>query len=223
MNKNESKYFYTASLMNQALLALLEKKDIEFISVTEITKKAGVNRSTFYLHYDNIYELLEETVENLNKEFINSFPINVPYEIKSKDDAFLITEEQLIPYLNFCKRNKRALKLVHQKPYLFQSEKVYKKMYDTVFYPAISQFIQDETQKRYQLEFFTQGVASIVRKWMESDCDTEITDLIQIIKDFVGYNDAIIFIRLKNVDLFKKKCYNNNVRQKLTGGIYEHF
>ena len=29
MKKNESKYFYTARLMNQALLALLEKKDID--------------------------------------------------------------------------------------------------------------------------------------------------------------------------------------------------
>ena len=47
MKKNEGKYFYTANLMNQALLALLEKKDIEFITVTEIAKKAGVNRSTF--------------------------------------------------------------------------------------------------------------------------------------------------------------------------------
>ena len=110
MNKNESKYFYTARLMNQALLALLEKKDIDFISITEITQKAGVNRSTFYLHYDNIYELLEETLENLNKEFINSFPVKIPYVIKSKEDAFLITEEQLIPYLDFCKRNKRILK-----------------------------------------------------------------------------------------------------------------
>ena len=75
MNKTESKYFYTAELMNQALLSLLEKKDIEFITVTEITKKAGVNRSTFYLHYDNIYELLEETIENLNKQFVGSFEL----------------------------------------------------------------------------------------------------------------------------------------------------
>jgi AcrR family transcriptional regulator len=58
--------------MNQALIALLEKKDIAFISVTEITQKAGVNRSTFYLHYENIYDLLEETIENLNKKFINA-------------------------------------------------------------------------------------------------------------------------------------------------------
>ena len=188
MNKNESKYFYTASLMNQALLALLEKKDIEFISITEITQKAGVNRSTFYLHYDNIYELLEETLENLNKEFLNSFPMDIAHEVKSMQDAFLITEEYLVPYLNFCKKNKRILKLVHQKPHLFQNEKAYRKMYDTIFYPAISQFIKDETQRIYNLEFFTQGVVGIVRKWIALDCNTEIDDLIKIIKNCVGYD-----------------------------------
>lgn len=190
MNKNESKYFYTARLMNQALLSLLEKKDIDFISITEITKKAGVNRSTFYLHYDNIYELLEETLENLNKEFTNSFPAKIPYEIKSTENAFLITEEYLIPYLNFCKKNKRILKLAHQKPQLFQSERAYRKMYDGIFYPAIAQFVEDETQRIYNLEFFTQGVAGIVRKWIELDCKTEIDDLIKIIKACVGYNNS---------------------------------
>ena len=78
MKKNDSKYFYTAELMNQALLQLLEKKDFEWITVTEITQKAGVNRSTFYLHYDTICELLEETIENLNKKFIGAFGAEKP-------------------------------------------------------------------------------------------------------------------------------------------------
>ena len=186
MKKNESKYFYTATLMNQALLSLLEKKDIEFISVTEIAKKAGVNRSTFYLHYENVYELLEETLENLNKEFVGSFEGDVSFEIKSAEDAFLITEEYLVPYLNFCKKNKRILKLVHQKPHVFQNEGAYKKMYDKIFYPAISHFLDDETQRMYNLEFFTQGVTGVVYKWIEQDCKTEIDDLIQIIKKCVG-------------------------------------
>lgn len=50
MDKNQGKYFYTASLMDEALLALLQKKDYEFITVKEVCEKAGVNRSTFYLH-----------------------------------------------------------------------------------------------------------------------------------------------------------------------------
>ena len=53
MNKSESKYFNTALLMDEALLLILEKKEFEFISVKEICDKAGVNRSTFYLHYEN--------------------------------------------------------------------------------------------------------------------------------------------------------------------------
>ena len=185
--KNGSKYFYTAQLMNEALLALLEKKDIEFITVTEITTKAGVNRSTFYLHYDNVCDLLEETIENLNKQFISSFDVQVPYKINSKEDAFLITDEQLVSYLNFVKKNKRVLKLIHSKPHLFKSNIAYKKMYDTVFYPAISCFLQEENEKIYNLEFFTGGISSIINKWLELDCVTEIEDLIDIIKRCVNY------------------------------------
>ena len=50
MNKAESKYFNTANLMDEALMRLLEHKDYEYITVKEVCKKAGVNRSTFYLH-----------------------------------------------------------------------------------------------------------------------------------------------------------------------------
>ena len=193
MKKNESKYFYTASLMQQALLSLLEKKDLEFITVTEIAKKAGVNRSTFYLHYDTIEDLLEETLEELNKEFIHSVSACIPPKIESQDNAFLITEEYLIPYLNFCKKNKRILKLVYRKPRLFQRDKAYKKMYDSVFYPAISKFVQEENQRVYNLEFFTQGVIGIVHKWIELDCQTEIEQLIEIIKNCVGYKQEAAF------------------------------
>ena len=69
MNRNESKYFNTASRMDEALLALLEKKDFEFITVREICEAAGVNRSTFYLHYENTRELLDESVGALQKKF----------------------------------------------------------------------------------------------------------------------------------------------------------
>lgn len=69
MNRNESKYFNTAARMDEALLALLEKKDFEFITVREICEAAGVNRSTFYLHYENTRELLDESVGALQKSF----------------------------------------------------------------------------------------------------------------------------------------------------------
>ena len=73
MNKSESKYYNTALLMNQALIELLNKKDFEFITIKEICEKAGVNRSTFYLHYETIGDLLDECLENTNKKFVAYF------------------------------------------------------------------------------------------------------------------------------------------------------
>lgn len=63
MNKSESKYFNTALRFNKALLALLERKEFSYITIREICQEAGVNRSTFYLHYENTADLLKETTQ----------------------------------------------------------------------------------------------------------------------------------------------------------------
>ena len=63
LNKQQTKYQNTAKLMDEALIRLLEKKNYEFITVKEICTKAGVNRSTFYLHYETMDDLLMETLQ----------------------------------------------------------------------------------------------------------------------------------------------------------------
>ena len=70
MNEFNSKYFKTALRMDEALIALLEKKDLEYITVKEICEEADVNRSTFYLHYETVGDLVDETTEMINKRFL---------------------------------------------------------------------------------------------------------------------------------------------------------
>ena len=96
MNKNESKYFNTSLKMNDALISLLRKKDFEYISVKDVCEEAKVNRSTFYLHYDNTYELLEEVIERLNSSFSNHLNSNKTYKTivqsGNLDDLFFIKD-----------------------------------------------------------------------------------------------------------------------------------
>ena len=73
MNKNESKYFNTAKKMNDALIILLEHKDFEYITIKDICLEANVNRSTFYLHYSNLNDLLEEVISSLSISFSKHF------------------------------------------------------------------------------------------------------------------------------------------------------
>lgn len=188
MNKNESKYFNTALLMDEALLILLETKEFEFITVKEICLKAGVNRSTFYLHYQNVNELLIEAIEMINKRFYESFNIK-KFDVSkaSKDESFFITLNYLIPYLNFVKDNKRVFKLIHDKPEIFGSKKLTEYMYKNLFSPILDKYKVKENEKEYVFTFFTQGTLSIVLRWVSKGCIESVEDLANIIIGLIGY------------------------------------
>lgn len=177
-NKKESKYYHTALLMDEALLQLLEKKDFLFITVKEVCQRAGVNRSTFYLHYENLYDLLEETIKLLNNRFVSSFPKELLVNLKGR---VLTSKEFLIPYLNFIKENKKVYKTIHQRPDIFEVNKVFSKMYQNIFDPALESFKVREKEKKYVFEFYTKGCLGIIQKWVEDDCKDEIDLIVNII------------------------------------------
>ena len=102
MNKSESKYFNTALRMDEALLALLEEKDLEYITVKEICRQAGVNRSTFYLHYETVADLVNETLEMIDQRFRSYFPREGEEVLgnmgsREREDLVLVTREYLLP------------------------------------------------------------------------------------------------------------------------------
>lgn len=55
-------------LLREALISLLSKKQISDISVTEIVELASINRGTFYNHYNNPLDILDEIREELTKK-----------------------------------------------------------------------------------------------------------------------------------------------------------
>ena len=63
------KHPYAQKLLHQALLLLLQKKPLDKISVSELCKKAGVNRTTFYNHYTAPSDILYELVQQFAAEF----------------------------------------------------------------------------------------------------------------------------------------------------------
>ena len=169
MNGQESKYQYTASLMDEALLLLLEQKEFDAITVKEICQKAGVNRSTFYLHYESMNDLLEETVDMINERFkasLSSVPAGDPSKV------VLTSEKYLRPYLGFIKENMRAYKVIHQKDHLFNSQKTFESFYRSIFSPALTHFGVKESEKKYVFAFYTQGTVAIIGKWLEDNCRT---------------------------------------------------
>ncbi len=178
MNKLKSKYLYTASLMDEAFLLLLEQKDYEKITVKEICQKAGVNRTTFYLHYESINDLLEETIAMINERFKLSLSV-ITSANPSKE--ILTSEKYLRPYLVFIKENMRAYRVIHMKDKLFNSQKTFESFYKTIFSPALTHFGVSEKEKKYVFAFYTQGTVAIIDEWLENNCSDDIDMIIDLI------------------------------------------
>lgn len=140
MNKSESKYFNTAIRMDKAFLELLEQKDFAFITVKEICKKAEVNRSTFYLHYETIGDLLSESMDLIIKEFVNHMneePGDFIQKIKNcpLEELYLIIPSYLTPYLNYIKDHQRLFRTVIENASTLRMDTAYTKMYYHIFSP----------------------------------------------------------------------------------------
>mgnify|MGYP000002034727 FL=1 len=106
MNRSESRYFATAARMDEAFLTLLAKKDFEYITVKEICEVAEVNRSTFYLHYETMSDLLSESVSRMNEQFLacmekDSDAFSVKLRNCPRNEIYIITPDYLTPYLSY--------------------------------------------------------------------------------------------------------------------------
>ena len=186
MNKNETKYLNTARLMNEALLLLLEKKNYEFITVKEICEKAGVNRSTFYLHYETMDDLLGESIEYilekrnsrysqekmLDKEKISNIPL---------EDLVLITPTYIVPYLEFVKENKRIFSAVLSQPKAFRVGAIFDNLFNDYITHIMARFDVPEQDRRYMLTYYMNGMNAVVMSWVKGGC----REPVEYIADFL--------------------------------------
>lgn len=192
MDKKQSKYFYTAKCMEDALLQLLSKKEYPYITIKEVCKTAFVNRSTFYLHYESMDDLLAETIEQINSEFTSSFNEKlkeIPNKIKQVNDIEklnFITPEYLIPYLNFIKKNKILFTAGLYTPVLEKTMLSIQNLRAGVIDPILEKTGMSKEESEYTFCFYCEGTLSIIKKWIKNDCRDDINFIINIIQNCVG-------------------------------------
>ena len=91
----------TKRLLKDALMELLEQRELVDISVTTICEAADVNRSTFYRYYRDQVDLLRD----LEQDYLDRIPTPSP-DIESWDEEQLLVETTA--FFDFVKQNGRA-------------------------------------------------------------------------------------------------------------------
>ena len=187
MNKSESKYFNTAVRFDKALLSLLEKKPFEYITISEICETAEVNRSTFYLHYENTSDLLKETTAYVLDNFASYFSVDAESIITKFTDCDLqdlkfVNEKYLHPYLSFIKENQRVFSAVLSQPTVFDSKAIFRRLFDNIFKPILDRFHYPRDEQNYVMMFYLNGITAIIMEWLKDGCQKSIEDISAIIR-----------------------------------------
>lgn len=150
--------------IEKIFLQLIQRKNIEDISVSTICELANLNRSTFYANYIDIYDLAIKVQENMEVEFANFQLSN-----NSKQDPN--------GYLNMFKHIKDNQ--IFFKTY-FKLEEISKNV-PTQYRIELAERYYDNKFIDYHIEFFRAGLNAVIKKWINGGCKETPEEINEII------------------------------------------
>jgi AcrR family transcriptional regulator len=155
---------YTKMVLRESLIALLEHKPIERITIKEICTDADINRATFYAHYADQYDLLKQIEEDL---YTN---ISTSLSQLSQDPANPNTLRQAENIFDYLRDNARITRLLlsDRGDFSFQ-KRVMQLVYELITTQLRVTKALSAADAEYVYAFTITGCVGIVQKWLDDD------------------------------------------------------
>ena len=146
----------TKTMIKQALLDLLREKPLEEISVAELCRRADVQRSTFYNHYNIVEDVLKEVKEDEPRELVA--PIY--------GDRY---EKILAQNSRYADKNYLYLGMLKQMPEYVKEGDKYVADNAATLKELWTEF--NERMLEYLSIYYTRGCQAMAKAWVEADID----------------------------------------------------
>lgn len=160
--------------IEKVFIELLQTKELSEISVSDICKRAGLNRTTFYANYTDIYGLADTIRDKLESEVSNLYQEEITQGFNSNDylKLFQHIKDNQIFYQTYFKLG-------------------YDNNYKIILYDIdlASKHFQNRFIE-YHMEFFKAGITQIIKIWLKNGCKESPKDMFEIIKsEYHGRNN----------------------------------
>lgn len=161
---NNKKRKKSQEQIEKIFLQLIQKKNIDEISVSTICDKANLNRSTFYSNYIDIYDLAEKIKQQMEIEFAQ---FQLSNNAKQNENGYL-------SMFRYIKDNQIFFKTY------FKLEEISKSL-PTQYRVELAEKYYDNKFIDYHIEFFRAGLNAIIKKWLNNGCKETPEEINEII------------------------------------------
>lgn len=181
-----------SNLTKQALTAsfikLLNEMPLDKITVKHVVEDCGVNRNTFYYHYQDIFAMLAEIFNDEAERITKKYWDNMDWK------------GALIEGTQFAIENKRAIQHVFSSAYRSYFDRYLDKvvgdiMHQFVLRQAEGLHVQDSDLLLVE-RFYMHAFIGAVREWVETGMDTDVVKSIQRLGEIFEGDIRSKFIKL---------------------------
>jgi len=160
--KNNKRRRESIEKIERAFIEMLQEKEINQITVTDICNATGHNRSTFYANYLDIYDLADKLGEKLEEDFSAQF--------KEKSEYTALTMFR----------------------HIYDNQIFYKTYFKLGYHERHRTFVFDTMRAErdfgnrhinYHIEFFRNGINAMIKLWLFNGCCEPPEEMAQILVD----------------------------------------
>lgn len=152
--------------IENVFLHLLQTKELNEIHVSDICKRAELNRTTFYANYTDIYDLADSIRDKLEASLSDIYQNEIMTDYNSNDYLKLFHHIQ-------------ANQIFYQTYFKLGYDEQYKIVtYDT-------ELAKKHFQNRfidYHIAFFKSGLTKIIKIWLQNGCQETPEEMFEIIQ-----------------------------------------
>ena len=183
----------TKESIRLAFIELIEEKGFDALTVKDITTKAQINRGTFYVYFQDKFDLItqyeNEVMENLYK--IRNKNLN-----KSKDETTDFPTEGVVEIFSYLYEIRDLMKafLTTKSESIFMvrmKEVLWNDWYKTNPDLIITQnnlLVPSE----YYVAYFTSAIMGLIQQWFINDCKESPREMTKIIELFVTKGPLLV-------------------------------
>ena len=164
--KEDRRVRRTKKLLTQALTQLLQEKQINEITVKELTDLADMNRGTFYLYYKDMFDMLEKIEDGMFEA------LDAIISLHEHDDVSQQTKPILLDLFDFIEENQEVCRVLlsphGDMNFLHRLNEVVREKCLKAW-PDIRKE-KGEADFDYHYSFVVFGCAGIIRAWVNRNC-----------------------------------------------------
>lgn len=161
----------TRKAIRSAFTDMMCEMDYEQITIKELTQRAGINRKTFYLHFDSLDDLLSEMQNEMSMRFMDRIKdLKPPYDMDKITRAFFLSMEEsgkfgesLACSGNYHYINRRMVNAVMRDAWKEANNKA-----------------KDPYLQNIIMAYVSQSTLAIYRQWVADKKRIPLDDIIQI-------------------------------------------